>query len=107
MAEPAGISLGEWLALGGSVVLSALGGALGGMKYGKAQLQLQIGRLGDTMNDHATELAVLKTCQANTEERLSEIRETTRDTNQEIKQLNQNLTQILLAMNNAKPGHES
>ena len=97
MAEPT-ITLGEWLAAAVATILSALGGTLGGMKYGKSHLLGQIGVLKEDMNNHATELAVLKTCQANTEDRLSEIKDTTRDTNNEIKQLGQNITQILLSL---------
>ena len=103
MVEPT-ITIGEWLAAAVATILSALGGTLGGMRYGKTQLLLQIGALRDDMNNHTTQLAVLKTCQANTEARLGEIKETTEATNAEVKQLNQNLTQILISM--SKHNHD-
>ena len=103
MVEPT-ITIGEWLAAAVSTILAALAGTFGGMKYGKSQLIAQIGGLRTDMNNHATELAVLKTCQANTEERLAEIKETTEATNAEVKQLNQNLTQILISV--SKQNHD-
>ena len=54
----------------------------------------------DMHADHNTDLAVLKTCQENTEQRLNEINETTRDTNQSLKEVSQTVTQVLLALQN-------
>ena len=104
MVEPT-ITIGEWLAAAVATILSALAGTFGGMRYGKSQLIAEIGGLKVDMNTHATELAVLKTCQANTEARLDEIKETIGDTNTEVKQLNQNLTQILISL--SKSNHDS
>ena len=104
MVEPT-ITIGEWLAAAVATILSALAGTFGGMRYGKSQMLIQIGDLRDDMNNHVTQLAVLKTCQSNTEERLDEIKETIVDTNNKVTQLNQNLTQILISL--SKNNHDS
>ena len=51
---------------------------------------------------HDTDIAVVKTCQENTSEQLAKINETTRDTNENLKELSQQMTQMLLAMQNGK-----
>ena len=104
MVEPT-ITIGEWLAAAVSTILAALAGTLGGMRYGKTQLLLQIVELRNNMNNHVTQLAVLKECQSNTEERLGEIKETIVDTNNKVTQLNQNLTQILISL--SQNNHDS
>lgn len=45
---------------------------------------------------HTTSIAVVQSCQENTRQRLDEICETTRDTNQSLKELSQTITQLAL-----------
>ena len=48
--------------------------------------------------EHSTQLAVLTNCQENTAQSLVEIKVTTRDTNEALKELGTTLTQALLSI---------
>jgi septation ring formation regulator EzrA len=48
--------------------------------------------------DHETRLAVVQSCQINTAERLSDIKDTTEQTNDKIDQVSRTLTDVLVAI---------
>jgi hypothetical protein len=51
---------------------------------------------------HSTDIAVIETCQEATAKHLESIWQTTRDTNENLKELSQTVTQVLLALQGKK-----
>ena len=101
--EHAKLDLADWFSVIATAILSGISAAMGWFSYTKRKLveriegtEAAMKTLSKDYAEHGTQLAVLKTCQENTEKRLDEIGETTRDTNQNLKELNQTLTQVLL-----------
>ena len=98
MSEPTGISYGDWLAAAVTILLAALGGIMGWIKSGKKEVHDRLVYLEKNMSEHETRLAVVQTCQENTAERLTEIKETTVDTNSKVEHLNETLTKLLVTI---------
>ena len=69
---------------------------MGWIKSGKKEVHDRLVKLEKDMGEHETRLAVAQTCQQNTAERLSEIKETTIDTNSKVENLNNTLTKLLV-----------
>lgn len=107
MANPVGLDTGDWIGLIVTCLIAGAGGAMAFFRRGTQKLNDRIDLVEEDMKEwdklhaeHNTQLAVVKTCQENTQERLEQIDETTRDTNQSIKDLSNTLTQVLLAIQN-------
>lgn len=98
MASPDKLDFADWFSIIATAMISGIGAAMAWFSSSKREMQKRMTAVEGTMQEHATNLAVLKTCQENTESRLNEISETTRDTNQNLKELSQTMTQVLLSM---------
>ena len=98
MADPNKLDFADWFSIVGTAIISGIGGAMAWFASSKRELQRRLTLVEDEMNGHKTNLAVLQTCQENTEKRLDEIGETTRDTNQSLKEMNQTITQLLMML---------
>lgn len=90
------LSTGDWLGIGG-LAATVAGAVVGGVKgmLGKRDERITALELGH--HDQTTQLAVLQTCQENTNVHLEQIRETTRDTNDK-------LDMVLASLANRMPG---
>ena len=98
MADPTKLDFADWFAVVSAGILSGVGGAMAWFNSSKKDIHRRLESVEDSMSGHHTNLAVLQSCQENTEKRLDEIGETTRDTNQSLKELSQTVTQVLLAI---------
>lgn len=98
MADPTKLDFADWFSVVAAGILSGVGGAMAWFNSSKKELYRRVADMECTMNGHVTHLAVLETCQENTQKRLEEIVETTRDTNMNLKELSQTVTQVLLAI---------
>jgi len=105
VADPSKLDFADWFSVVVAAVLSGMAGAMGWFRGSKKDLESRMLEVETDMRnwdkanaDHQTQLAVLQTCQSNTQERLGSIDETTRDTNQSLKELSQTVTQVLLAI---------
>lgn len=102
MAEPP-ISLGEWVAVAVSSALAGMGGAMAWFSHSRREVMARMekidgpdGRMADYESghaQHATDIAVVKTCQEHTADRLEEINTITRDTNMKLDKLIEKLLQ--------------
>ena len=104
-ANPSQLDFADWFSVVSAAIVSGILSAMGWFAASKRKLVERIGKTEELMKElsekhanHATQLAVLQQCQKTTEERLEAINETTRDTNQDLKKLNETLTQVLLKM---------
>lgn len=109
MADPTRLDFADWFSVVATAIVSGIGGAMAWFASSKRDLYKKFAALEDNMKgfdamhaDHNTSLAVLQTCQRNTEERLEAIVETTHDTNQSLKELSQTVTQVLIAIQSQK-----
>lgn len=102
MADPTKFDFADWFSVVATALLSGVGGAMAWFNSTKKDIHRRLHSMETSMTDHHTNLAVLQTCQENTEKRLDEIGETTRDTNQSLKELSQMMTQALLALRGKK-----
>ena len=82
MATPNGLDLGDWLSLIAGGVLSGIGGAMAWFRGEKKLIHARMEKLEGDMQgyteghrDHTTQLAVIESCQRNTERRLDELTE--------------------------------
>lgn len=95
-----GLSLSDWLQLILGTVLTAIVGGIGGaMAWFSKTKAIMMDRLEEVekMNNvQSTDIAVLKMQQEHTNEQLSDIRETTRDTNRKV-------DDVLLAIKQGRP----
>ena len=105
MADPTKLDFADWFALVATAILSGIGGAMGWFSASKRRMHDRITGVETAMRewhekhaDHTTEIAVMKSCQENTAERLETINQTTRDTNESLKELSQTVTQVLIAL---------
>jgi hypothetical protein len=103
VANPTTFDFADWFSVVATAILSGVGGAMAWFNSTKKEINRRLESVEDSMSGHDTNLAVLQTCQENTEKRLDEIGETTRDTNQSLKDLSQTMTQALLALQGKKP----
>lgn len=109
MADPSKLDLSDWISVIGASVLSGVGAAAAWFNSSKNRLHARLDFVEADMRKwdeahaiHTTEIAIVKTCQENTAERLELINQTTRDTNENVKELNQTVTQVLLALQQKK-----
>ena len=98
MANPDKLDFADWFSIVGTALVTGIGGAMAWFNRSKRDIYTKLESMEDTVKDHATNLAVLQTSQENTEHRLEEIVETTRDTNHTVKELGQTIMQLLLDM---------
>ena len=103
VSNPDKLDFADWFSVVGTAIISGIGGAMAWFNYNKRQLNERMEHMEDQMKTwqekqatHTTSLAVLQTCQENTERQLEQISETTRDTNENLKELGNTITQILL-----------
>lgn len=109
MADPSRLDYSDWLSIVGASVVSGIGAAMAWFNSSKNRLNARLDFVEADMRkwdeshaQHTTEIAIVKTCQENTAERLEAINQTTRDTNENVKELNQTVTQVLLALQQKK-----
>lgn len=99
MNDPTRLDLGNWaLELLTAAAVAILGWALAMVNRGKQQMEAKVENLERETANHKTQLAVLKTCQVNTAERLTEIKTATHDTNDKLDQLAATVTDVLMAI---------
>jgi signal transduction histidine kinase len=89
VADPQhGLSVGDWIQLVLGTVFSALvvgiGGAMAWFSKTKAAMLTRIDMVEQVNNFQATEIAVLKANHEHLSEELTDIKETTRDTNRKL-----------------------
>lgn len=110
VANVSPLDAGEWVGIigligGGIGALAALFRSNNGKIHGRIDgVEVEMKEWDKLHADHATQLAVVKVCQENTRDRLEKIDETTRDSNQNLKDLSETVTKVLLAIqaNNQK-----
>lgn len=106
MADPrGGLDLSDYVSLAVTAIIAGMGGAVGFFRNSNKKRDDRLDAMEKEMKEwdklhaeHNTELAVVKTCQQNTAERLEKIDETTHDTNAKLDKLSDALTQVLLAI---------
>lgn len=98
------LDVGDWIGIVG-VIGGGVGTLLAWFRSSQKKIHDRIDHVEGDMKDwdklhadHATQLAVVKTCQENTRANLETIQETTRDTNANLKDLAETVTQVLLAI---------
>ena len=114
MADPSKLDFADWFtviatAITGGIA-AGIGSAMAWFNKSKQELHTKMTTMEGEMRkwdeahaDHNTQLAVMQNCQKNTEDRLDTIGETTRDTNENLKELSKTMTDVLLAMQARKP----
>jgi len=109
VADPSKLDLSDWISIIGSSIIAGVGGAMAWFNGSKNKLHARLDFLEADMRkwdeshaDHSTQIAVLTNCQDNTEKSLVQIKETTRDTNESIKDLSKTVTQVLLSIQERK-----
>jgi hypothetical protein len=109
VADPSKFDLSDWISIIGASALSGIGAAMAWFNSSKNRLNARLDFVEADMRKwdeshagHTTEIAIVKTCQENTAERLEIINQTTRDTNENMKELSQTITQVLLALQQKK-----
>ena len=99
MNSSPGLDLGNWvLELLTAAVIAAMGWIVAAFNRSKHQIEARVDALERDTGTHDTRLAVAQTCQENTERRLTEIKETTKDTNEKLDTLSNTLTAMLVAL---------
>jgi ABC-type nickel/cobalt efflux system permease component RcnA len=109
VADPSKLDFSDWFAVVSAALVSGVGAAMAWFSAGKNRMNARLDFLEADMRqwdqkhaDHTTEIAVVQTCQENTARQLEEIGITTRDTNENLKELSQTVTQVLLAIQGKK-----
>ena len=109
MADPAKLDISDWVSVIGSAVVAGIGASMAWFISSKNRLHARLDFVEADMRKwdeahagHTTDIAIMKTCQENTAERLETINQTTRDTNENLKELSQTVTQVLLALQQKK-----
>jgi septal ring factor EnvC (AmiA/AmiB activator) len=103
VADPHGLDLGNWaLELAMAAVVAVLGWAMAVLNRGRQLTERRLDDLEKETGAHETQLAVVQNCQINTERRLTEIKDVTRDTNEKLHELANTLTDVLLAIKTTK-----
>ncbi len=87
MSEKLSPGLGDWISVIGAALVAGVGGAMAWFNGVKHHLEARMGRTEETVNDHETKLAVVRTCQENTAERLQAIESATHETNNKLDRL--------------------
>jgi SpoVK/Ycf46/Vps4 family AAA+-type ATPase len=112
VADPTKFDLSDWVSIIGASVLSGIGAAAAWFNSSKNRLHARLDFVEADMRKwdeshalHTTEIAIVKTIQENTSEQLEKINITTRDTNDNLKELSQQMTQILLSIQSRKDWH--
>ena len=105
MADPTRLDFSDWFAVVATGIVSGIGGAMAWFNSSKHRLHTRMTEMEQTMGTwnekhahHSTDIAVVQTCQENTAKQLELIGITTRDTNENLKELSQTVTQVLLAI---------
>jgi len=105
VADPSKLDLSDWVSIIGSSCIAGVGAAMAWFNGSKNKLHARLDFLEADMRKwdeshakHSTEIAVVQTCQENTAMQLEAIGLTTRDTNENLKELSQTVTQVLLAI---------
>lgn len=94
MADPSKLDFSDWFAVAVAAIVSGMVGAMGWFSSTSRKLDERIMGVEAEMREwdakqaaHSTDLAVVKTCQENTAERLAEITEATHATNHKLDRL--------------------
>ena len=94
MADPSKLDFSDWFAVAVAAIISGMAGAMGWFSSTTRKFDERIMGVEAEMHKwdakhavHSTDLAVVKTCQENTAERLAEITEATHDTNHKLDRL--------------------
>jgi hypothetical protein len=105
VADPSKLDFSDWFALISASILAGISGAMGWFSRTKRIMDERISKVEVSMRswdgkhaEHSRDLAVVQTCQENTEKQLEAIVITTRDTNENLKELSNTVTQVLLAI---------
>jgi ABC-type Zn2+ transport system substrate-binding protein/surface adhesin len=105
VADPTKLDFSDWFTVVVAGIISGLGGAMAWFNSSNNKLHARLDIMEADMRQwdekhaaHATEIAVVQTCQENTAQQLEAISATTRDTNENLKELSQTVTQVLLAI---------
>jgi ABC-type nickel/cobalt efflux system permease component RcnA len=104
VADPK-LDFADWFAVVATALVSGIGGAMAWFNSSKKRMDARMDFLEADMRKwdeshakHSTDIAVMETCQENTEKHLADIGLTTRDTNEKIEVLSRTVTQVLLAI---------
>jgi hypothetical protein len=105
VADPTKLDFADWFSVVVAAIVSGVGAAMAWFSGSKRRIHGKIADVEAAMtlwNDrhakHSTDIAVIETCQENTAKQLESISLTTRDTNENLKELSQTVTQVLLAI---------
>ena len=105
MADPTKLDFADWFSVVATAIVSGVAGAMAFFRQSNAkrdarseQVRVEMAEWDKQQATHTTQLAVLTNCQENTSEALTEIKATTRDTNEALKELSTTLTQALLSI---------
>jgi septal ring factor EnvC (AmiA/AmiB activator) len=106
VADPSKFDLSDWFSVIvtsiASGIVAGITSAMGWFRRTKLDMYDRITLVEGEMRDwneshakHETQLAVMQTCQQNTEERLDAIDRTTRDTNQNLQELSKTIVTLI------------
>jgi hypothetical protein len=105
VADPSKLDFSDWFSVVVASLLTGMGGAMAWFSGSKRRMHTKIAVVEEAMSlwherhaKHSTDIAVIQTCQENTAQQLEAISVTTRDTNENLKELGQTVTQVLLAI---------
>jgi hypothetical protein len=105
VADPSKLDFSDWFSVVATSLVAGMGAALGFFRTSNNKRDTRIRQVEDAMRQwderhatHTTDIAVIETCQENTAKQLEAIGVTTRDTNENLKELSQTVTQVLLAI---------
>ena len=105
MPDTSKLDFADWFTVVATALVSGVGGAMAWFNSSNNKrdarmdfLEADMRKWDESHAKHSTEIAVMETCQENTARQLESIGQTTRDTNENLKELSQTVTQVLLAI---------
>ena len=103
MADPQKLDVGDWAAVV-ALVSAGVGSVMAWFRRGNQSRDARISLLEGTVYGgpgqagHETQLAVIRTCQENTNRNLEELKDTTKDTNEKVSELSERLMDVLVEL---------
>ena len=84
MSDPRHLDYSDWFQVVTGGLLSGIGGAMAWFRGEKRKLNDRVQKVEELCTGQQTQLTVLRICQENTQERLEEIGQNSRDTNEKL-----------------------
>ena len=100
MAEPSASDIFGWAGTVASSVIAAIGSVIAWLRGMKKAMEDRIAQIERVQNSQAMDLAVLRTEQKNSQERVKDIQEMVRDGNCKLDEMREQLTTMYLELRN-------